>query len=235
MISYAWSATHTAVTSVSVSSAGTTTATGKSNAQATAATKRPRPSVRETRNERRAATEADRRDRVELVSDMCKRRLHREREEDDANHHRQMQVGVDIARKSGAVGEQLLCPDREEVEVGQPERGRHHEPEDRGDDHTGAESSRPGPEADGDQGLADRNDHDQPVALDEVRRLHAPTAHATEERPEEADHDRDQPEHGPEPAVDEPRGDDQSRAGEGRGSNPQDRRQQGSTVLVNQA
>ena len=80
-------------------------------------------------------------------------------------------------------------------------------------------------EADGDQRLSDRNDHDQPVTLDEVRGLHAPAAHATEERPEKADCESGQPEHGLEPAVDESRGDDQSRAGQGRGSDPQDRRQ----------
>ena len=63
--------------------------------------------------ERGAAAEAERRDRVELVADVCERRLHREREEDDAGHHRQMQVGVDIARegdalRAGSVGQQLL-------------------------------------------------------------------------------------------------------------------------------
>jgi hypothetical protein len=141
-----------------------------------------------------------------------------------------MQVGVDIARKGGvlraaSVGEHLLSADREEVEVRQPERGRHHQPEHGGDDDAGAESGAPRPEADGDQELADRNDHDQPVTLDEVRGLHAPAAHPTEEPPEQADGERAQPEHRSEPAVDEPRGDDHSRAGDGRGSDPQDRRQ----------
>src|SRR5207244_5197827 len=77
--------------------------------------------------ERRAAAEAERRNRVELVADMRERRLHGESEEDDAGHHRQVQVGVDVTREGGAlcaasVGEQLLPADREEVEVRQPER-----------------------------------------------------------------------------------------------------------------
>ena len=171
--------------------------------------------------ERRAAAEAERRDRGELVADMCERRLHREREEDDAGHHRQMQVGVDIARKGGAlgaasVGEQLLAADREEVEVRQPERGRDHEPEHRGDDHAGADSAGSLAEADGDQGLADRDDHDQPVTLDEVRRLHAPAA-ASHRRsgPKKADGERGQPEDRLEPAVDEPRDDDERGAERG--------------------
>ena len=87
-----------------------------------------------------------------------------EREEHDAGHHRQMQVGVDIPRESGALGaaslgEHPLTADREEVEVGQPKRRRDHEPEHGRDDHAGAEPAASLPETDGDQGLADRDDH----------------------------------------------------------------------------
>jgi hypothetical protein len=112
MISYAWSATQTAATSASAVSAGTTTAIGNSSAHATAATRRPRPSVGDTREaehhvreqvERGASAEADSGDHVELVADVGERRLHREREEDNASHHRQMQIGVGIARKGGAL------------------------------------------------------------------------------------------------------------------------------------
>ena len=124
-----------------------------------------------------------------------------------------MQVGIDIARKCDAldaapVSQQLLGADREEVEVRQPERRRDHEPEHGGSDHAGAESGAAFPKADGDQGLADRDDHDQPVTLDEVRGLHAPAAHPTEQRPEQADGERGQPEQRLESALDEPRGDD---------------------------
>ncbi len=87
---------------------------------------------------------------------MCERRLHREREDDDAGDHRQMQVGVDVARKgsslcAASVCEHLLHADREEVEVRQPERVHHHEPEHGGDDHARAESGGPRPEADRNQ------------------------------------------------------------------------------------
>ena len=83
-----------------------------SAAHTTAATKRPPRIVRATRKrrptyseqvERGAAAEASAGIDVELVADVCERRLHREREEDDACHHRQMQVGVDIARERGAL------------------------------------------------------------------------------------------------------------------------------------
>ena len=105
-----------------------------------------------------------------------------------------------------------------EVATAKPEHG--------GDDHPGAESAASLAKADRDQGLADRDDHDQPVTLDEVRRLHAPAAHPDEERHEIADGERGQPEHRLEPAVDEPRDDDQSSADEGGRSDPQNRRQQ---------
>src|SRR5207244_269536 len=100
--------------------------------------------------------------------------------------------GVDVARECSAlcaapVAEHLFAADREEVEVRQPERSHYDQSEHSRDDYAGAEARTPRPEADGDQGLTDRNDHDQPVTLDEVRRLHAPTAQATEERSEQAD------------------------------------------------
>ena len=138
MISYAWSATQTAAMSVSATSAGTTRATGNSKragdrGDEAAAAERARHThaQRDVREqiERGAAAEAERRDRVELVADMRERRLQREREEDDARHHRQVQVGVGIAcegdaLRAASVGEQLLAADGEEVEVRQPERGR---------------------------------------------------------------------------------------------------------------
>ncbi len=123
------------------------------------------------------------------------------------------------------VGEQLQAAHREEVEVRQPERDRHQQAEHGAHDHADPEPGASGPEADGDQGLADRDDHDQAVPLDEVCRPHSPAARAGEQRTEQTDHERSQPEQGPEPAVEEPRRDDQGRAGEGRGSAPQDRRQ----------
>ena len=98
---------------------------------------RPRSLARTRTGRTPGRQEAGRGDRAELVADICERRLHRESEEDDAGHHRQMQVRVDVGRKGAAlcaasVDEQLLSAHREEVEVRQPERGRHHEPEERG-------------------------------------------------------------------------------------------------------
>src|SRR6185437_3038826 len=130
------------------------------------------------------------------------------------------------ALQAAAVGEQLLASVLEEVEVREPERRRDHEAEHGCDDHAGAESDASLPEADGDQGLADCDDHDQPVTLDEVRRLDPPAADPAEQRSEEADDDGGRPQHRLGPSVDEPGGDDQCRAGERRRSDPQDRRQE---------
>jgi hypothetical protein len=58
---------------------------------------------------------------------------------------------------AASVGEQLLSDDREEVEVRQPERGRHHKAEHRGDDYAGAERSVPRSDANGDK--------DSPIAM----------------------------------------------------------------------
>ena len=52
----------------------------------------------------RPDAEGERRDRVELVPDMRQRHLHREGEERDPGDHRQMQVGVDVARERDAIG-----------------------------------------------------------------------------------------------------------------------------------
>src|SRR3989442_1671811 len=82
-----------------------------------------------------------------------------------------------------------------------------------GADRAGGELGAPRPGADGDRGLADRDDHDQPVALDEVRRLQAPPARPPGEGPEQAGGERGPPGDRREPAVDEPGDDDQSRAG----------------------
>src|SRR3989442_12803570 len=91
--------------------------------QATAAERaRYAPPERDIREqvERGAAAEGEGRDRVELVADVCERRSHREREENDACDHRKMQVGVNIAGEgcalsAAAVDEHLLPADREEI------------------------------------------------------------------------------------------------------------------------
>jgi hypothetical protein len=85
-------------------------------------------------------------------------------------------------------------------------------------------------EPDRNQGLANRNDHDQPVPLDGVRWPHPPATQAAQERPEQADRERAHPEQRPEPALYEPRNDNEPSTGQSRGRNPHDRRQQISVV-----
>ena len=159
---------------------------------------------------------------------MLHRHFHREREEDDPCDHREVQVRVGIAREGDAFGsvpldEQLLRTDREEVEVREPERGGDDEAEQRRDDHLDAEIDAPSPETDRDQGLTDGDDHDQPVALDEMRRRQPPPAHAAEERPEKSDGEGGNPEHRLGRVVHEPGGEDERRAEEAPGNDAQDR------------
>jgi len=111
-ISYAWSATQTAATSASAHERRHDNGNrqqqraGDRGAQTNAAERarhtQPECHIGE-QVERGAAAEGKRRDRVELVADMCERRLHREREQDNAGHHGQMQVGGEIAGKGGTL------------------------------------------------------------------------------------------------------------------------------------
>ena len=69
----------------------------------------------------RPAAEAKRRHRGQLVADVGEGRLRRERKQDDAGDHRQMQVRVEVprqgdARRAASVAKQPLRPDREEIE-----------------------------------------------------------------------------------------------------------------------
>ena len=100
------------------------------------------------------------------------------------------------------------------------------EAKDGGDDHSGVEPGVRRCEADRDQRLTDRDDHDQPVPLDEVGRFHAPAGQIGEQRPEEPDGERGDPEDVLESAVDEPGREDESAADEGGGRRPQDRPQE---------
>ena len=69
-----------------------------------------------------------------------------------------------------ASAELALGDERDDVEVGPPLRAGDRHPGDRGDDHAGGEAGRVEAGADGDDRLAERDDHDQPEALGEVRR-----------------------------------------------------------------
>ena len=134
------------------------------------------------------------------VRDVLQDLLHSQGEVDDAGHHREVQVGVGVARQPAArlaleLGEHTLGDQRDDVEVHPPQGERHPEREQRG------EHDRPGdglvgdPRADCDDRLADRDDDDQPVALGEVRRaVDAPALGAAGEDARVVDHQREHPE-----------------------------------------
>ncbi len=104
---------------------------------------------------------------------------------------------------------------REEVEIRQPERRRDDKTEHRRENHTAAEAGAPRTEPDRDQRLADRDDQNQAVTLGEVRGMNTPAARTDQNRAEERHQQADQPQHRPEPAVDEGCGEDQRTAKEG--------------------
>ena len=67
---------------------------------------------------------------------------------------------------------------RDDVEVGPPERAGDDQPEHRGDDHAARRARPSTPGADRDDRLAEGDDHDQPEALGEVAGRDAEAAHA---------------------------------------------------------
>ena len=142
-----------------------------------------------------------------------------------------MKVGVGVACQGDAFdalsfGEDLSEADREEVEVRDPERCGDGQAEQCGDDGRGGEGGLPGAEADRDQRLAERDDDDQAMALDEVRGLEPPTLQFFEQGAEHADRQRRQPEQWSEVTGDECGDEDQDRAGHSRPSQPDHRGQE---------
>ena len=106
---------------------------------------------------------------------MGERRLHAEREQDDPRHHRQVQVGIEVAREqgpflAGRFGQPRLGDVDDPVEVRPPQRGGNDDAEQGGRDRARIERDSRGSDADRDDRLSQRDDHDQPVALDEVLR-----------------------------------------------------------------
>src|SRR5262249_17900274 len=111
--------------------------------------------------EGRSATKSNRFDRAELVAQLRERGLHREREQDDADDHRQVEVRVDVtcdrdALLAASVGEQLTPANLEEDEVREPERRLDEQPEQRRSDHACIEPRAPraGPMATSDSPIA---------------------------------------------------------------------------------
>ena len=129
-------ATQTAVTHPSAASAGTMVAREqeqeKHRRDEPTAAHLPPPQdsdpdrgVRE-QVERAPAAERECDDGVEFVADVRDDVLHREREEDDPDDHRKVEVGVRVAGEGNAfrplsVDEDPLAADGEEVEVRKPE------------------------------------------------------------------------------------------------------------------
>jgi hypothetical protein len=125
--------------------------------------------------------------------------LHREREEHDADDHREMRVRVHVAGERHAfraleIVEHPLAADRKEVEVGEPERGGDEEPEDRGHDLAQPDADPGGADPDRDERLAERDDQHQAVALREVRRVHVPARRPAQRGADVGPHERGDPE-----------------------------------------
>ena len=127
--------------------------------------------------------------RVQMLPGVADSRLEPESEEHDAGDHRQVEVAVGIQREP--VQLEARCPheprplqDRGHVEVEPPERRDDDDPERRRHDHSGVELE-PRAEADGDEGLPERDQDDQPVPLGEVLGCDSPALSG-------ADHDRAQ-------------------------------------------
>ena len=231
MSSYAWNTTQTAATSASATSAGTTRATGNSNAQASAATKRPRPRVREMRSATPRTRGGRRRGRrrgakagiVSSSSWTCASvDLDREREEHDPGDHRQMEVGVDVAREGrcarrrsrsasscwARIGKKSKYASQNDVATTRPRTAATITP--------ASSSVLARAEADRDQRLADRDDHDQPVPLDEMRRFHRQPLRSMNSGPRKPTASAATQSAVLAAAVDEPGREDQRRADRGR-------------------
>jgi hypothetical protein len=94
------------------------------------------------------------------------------------------------ACRTASVGEELLRADREVVEVGEPERRCDEEAENSRNDDAGVQCGHARTEP-------DRDERD-------VRRMHVDAAEAYQERPDEADQQREQPEQWLQSALREP-------------------------------
>ena len=139
-------------------------------------------------------------------------------------HHRQVEVGEDVAREC-----HTLDAASRSIASARRGAGRSRSTRARTTSRPPTRARRPTitpassrclarPESDRDQRLADRDDHDQPVPLDEVRGLHAPAAHDRQERRDDSRRRARPARAAAEPAVDESRHDDQRRADERRGA-----------------
>ena len=121
-----------------------------------------------------------------------------DREEDDSRDHHEVEVAVRVAGEGRLLGprrppELLLDHDRDPVEVRPPERGRDGHPEDCRRDHTRRERNPRRSDSEGDDRLADGDDHDQAVPLGEVAGREAPSLPTAHDHAEVVDRERGDP------------------------------------------
>ena len=132
--------------------------------------------------------------------DVREAHLDPERQQDDPAHHRQVQHAVGIARHLHAretlgLAELSLRDERDDVEVGPPQRGGDHNPEQRLDDDLGVELRRA--DADRHDRLPQSDDDEEPVPLGEVAGGDPPAAHVGEHYASDVDRDRHAPQQPP--------------------------------------
>ena len=160
------------------------------------------------------------------VADVLQHLLQAEREQDDAGDHRQVPVAVGVAREPRArlalcATQHPLGDQRDHVEVGPPQAARHRQPQDGRGDH-GPRDRFPGHAlADRHDRLPQRDDDDQAVSLGEMRRgVQPPAGGAREQRAAEIHHDDRHPREGLRAAFELRRDQQQRRAPEHRGREP---------------
>src|SRR6202011_1048651 len=101
-------------------------------------------------------------------------------------------------------------------------------------DHACVERGATRAETDGSERLADGDDHDQAVALREVRRVDTPALQAGEQRPEESDDEGKRPDRGPPARRRERSRDDERGSAYDWPGDPQHRREQVRLALAHE-
>ena len=145
------------------------------------------------------------------------RLLHSERQQHDAGHHREVEVGERVTRDLVLLAADLrprqpaLGDQRDDVEVRPPERARHDDAEHRRRHDAGVHVA-VRPHADRHDRLAQRDDDDQPVALGEVARGQLPALRAEQVGLEHVEREGEGPDGGLDGVVGEQRADDQQAA-----------------------
>ena len=145
------------------------------------------------------AEQRERRHQLELGVDVGERLLQAEGEQHDPGHHRQVEVVERVARELVALldvdaRQPALGRDRDDVEVEPPEARHRREPHEHSDHRADVVQLVAHADAERDERLAERDDHDEAVPLGEVVRAQLPPLGAGDERCSDVDRDRDRPE-----------------------------------------